>query len=205
MIPRRLIRSVPAHTTDTVDRWWKTAVDLHPGWDHVTYRDPIDPTEFPITAPVWHRAQNGAQLAGLIRLEALWMTGGIWLDSDVELFRPLDPLLTLSAFAGWEDGTVIPDAVIGAGAWHPAIRACLTLAIERITSDDIDWRTGRGAWATGPGVTTTIFANRTDVTLLTRAAFYPYGYWEKELAGNDFATNPDTYGAHRWHGSWLTP
>jgi hypothetical protein len=53
MIPRRLIRSVPTETSDEVEGFWKLAVDLHPNWEHVTLRDPIDTGGFPITGGLW--------------------------------------------------------------------------------------------------------------------------------------------------------
>lgn len=201
MIPGRIFRTVPAVTTDEAETFWKIAVDLHPDWEMVTYRDPIDPALFPLTFPSWSRCQNGAQLAGLIRLEAL-LEGGIYIDSDVELFQPLDPLLACSAFAGWEDPNTVPDAVLGATSAHPATVACLDLALERIHSDNGDWRSGNGAWATGPGVTTAVLPGRPDVLLLPPGAFYPVHYSEKHLL-DSYTPDPWTFGVHRWHASWL--
>lgn len=204
-IPRTLIRTVPAETSDEVERWWAEACALHPGWQTVTYRDPIDPDLFPVTAGLWDRCTSGAQRAGLIRLEALARMGGVYLDSDVELWRPLGPLLGVRAFAAWEDPGVVPDAVLGAEAHHPAILACRDLAVGRLLSESGDWRTGPGAWGTGPGVTTTILPDRADVLLLPPGSFYPVHYTDK--IGADWtaaqAANPWAFGAHRWHASWL--
>lgn len=202
MIPRRIIRSVPTETSAEVEGWWKIATDLHPGWDMVTYRDPIDSTLFPITSPVWPLAKSGAQLAGLVRLEALWHTGGVWLDSDVEMFKPLTPLLRCSLFAAWEDVITVPDAVLGAEPGHPAIRACLDEAIRRIQSDSGDWRTGNGAWATGPGVTTLVLPTFDDALLLPPASFFPIHYSEKHLT-RGHQPSPYTFGIHHWNASWL--
>lgn len=204
MIPRRIIRSVPAATTAEVEAFWSKAQDLHPGWELATYRDPIDPDGFPLTSPDWHRCTSGAQLAGLVRLEALYHHGGIWLDSDVEVYRPLDPLLGCQAFACWEDTEVVPDAVLGAEAHHPAIEECISLALARLRSARSDWRTGSGAWATGPGVTTTVLPGRSDVLLLPPGSFYPYNYRELARRHEDHAkANPWAFGAHHWAGSWL--
>ncbi len=204
MIPARLIRTVPTQTSDLVEAWWRTACMLHPDWDFVTFRDPIDPSDFPVTARYWERCQTGAQLAGLIRLEALHTLGGIYIDSDVELFRSLEPLRSLPAFAAWEDAKVVPDAVIGAEAGHPAIRACLAMACARMESQSSDWRTGNGAWSTGPGVTTHVLPGRSDVLLLPPGSFYPYHYTEKQRASEDFRTlQPWAFGAHHWAASWL--
>lgn len=202
MIPRRLIRTVPEHTTDEVEAFWRKAAWLHPDWELVTYRDPINPAEFPLTSIYWDRCQNGAQLAGLVRLEALWTLGGIYLDSDVEVYRRLDPLCGLDGFAAWEDHRTVPDAVMGFTARHPAVMECLLLAMQRMDDDSTDWSTGNGAWGTGPGVTTTVLPDRDDVLLLPPQSFYPYHYSERHRRMENHA-HPFTFAAHHWAASWL--
>ena len=203
MIPARLIRTIPPEPTDEAELFWQRACELHPSWEHVTYRDPIDPAWFPMTGPHWHLCRSGAQKAGLIRLEALLHGGGVYLDSDVEVFRSLAPLRHCSAFATWEDTSTVPDFVLGATPNHPAIRACLDLALERIRqTGNADWRTGSGAWATGPGVTTTVLPGRADVLLLPPPCFAPYHYSEPHRADEDHAAQPCTFGAHRWAHAW---
>lgn len=193
MIPRILHRTIPETTTIQVEMWWARAIDLHPGWDFCTWQDPLDPDAWQ-TSPHWDRCTSGAQRAGLIRLEVLIAYGGIYLDSDVELYRPLDSLRPLRAFAAWEDHDVIPDAVLGATRNHPALVACMADALEHLEHGD-------GAWETGPGATTRQLANRDDVLLLPPGAFYPYHYTEK--ARRDERRAPWSFGAHHWHGSWL--
>ena len=202
MIPARLIRTIPEHPSAEAERFWRQACDLHPGWEHVTYQDPLNPDWWPLTSHAWPWCQTGAQFAGLIRLEALFHGGGIYIDSDLELFRTLEPLRNTRGFAVWEDPNTVPDFVLGAEPEHPAIRACLTLALTRIQSDATDWRTGNGAWATGPGVTTTTLPGRNDFLLLPPATFAPYHYSEPERANEDHAALPFTFGAHRWRHSW---
>ena len=99
MIPARLIRTIPTVASDEAEGFWRGACELHPHWDYMTLRDPVDPTKFPLTSAHWGACKSGAQMAGLIRLEALWHWGGIYLDSDVEVFRPLDCLLPYDLFA----------------------------------------------------------------------------------------------------------
>ena len=203
MIPHRLYRTVPETTTDEVEAFWAKACELHPTWEHITYREQVDPAWFPITGRAFERCDSGAQKAGLIRLELLLHGGGIYIDSDVELYRPLDSLCGLQGFAAWEDADVVPDAVLGAKADHPAIGKCLQLALERITSGSSDWRTGSGAWSTGPGVTTTVLPGRSDFALLPPGSFYPYHYNEKGRRHEDHAAaQPWAFGAHHWHHSW---
>jgi hypothetical protein len=194
-IPRILHRTVPAETSPIVEAYWKRFKALHPGWEYMTHRDPLKPSEWPLTAHRWHDCTSGAQLAGLIRLEALYRWGGIYVDSDCEPYRSLEPLLGLHAFAGWEDKNVVPDAVLGAEPEHPAILACLQLALRTLT---------KGPWHSGPGVTTRLLPNRSDVALLPPGSFYPYHYNEKgRNRENHKANQPWAFMAHHWAGSWL--
>lgn len=192
-IPKIIHRTVPEVTTAEVEGWWERWQDLHPHWMCLTWRDPLDPADFPLTSAAWHRCTSGAQRAGLIRLELLLTHAGIYVDSDVEPIRRLDPLLHLEGFSAWESPTVTPDAVMGARAGHPAVRRCLDLALERIE---------QGAWVSGPGVTTEVLPGRDDWLLLPPASFYPYYFNEPERADDDFAALPWVMGVHRWHGSW---
>lgn len=195
-IPRRLHRSVPLVTSPQVEEWWTAWGQLHPDWELFTWRDPVDKTRFPLTSPHWDRASSGAQLAGLIRLEALYRYGGVYVDSDVEPYRSLEPLLGARAFAAWEDRNVVPDAVIGAEPEHPAILEAIHLAIKRLPD---------GAWESGPGVTTAIFPNRPDVLLLPPGSFYPYHYKAKKERDRDHKQEqPWAFAAHHWAGSWLS-
>lgn len=196
MIPPIVIRVVPEDTTDEVEARWEHIKDLHPDWTATTYRDPIDPEQFPMSSPHWASCTAGAQLAGLVRLEALWIHGGIYLDSDVDVLRPLDPLRMVPGFAAWEDREWIPDAVIGARRGHPAIGAALSLAIARIPE---------GPQSSGPFVSTEIFRDHPGMFIHGPEAFYPYHYTEKSTAKahEDYSKLPWCYGVHRWAGSWL--
>lgn len=203
MIPARLIRTIPEHRSDEAETFWAKACDLHPTWDHVTYQDPIDPAWFPLTSHLWPLAASGAQLAGLIRLEALWHGGGFYLDSDLELFRPLDSLRTCTAVGTWEDAATVPDWFLAAEPNHPAVGVCLELAKARIADrSNTAWATGCGAWATGPGVTTSVLPGRHDVLLLPPQVLAPYHYTELDREAEPHDAHPYCLGAHRWRHSW---
>lgn len=196
-IPRILHRTVPAETSAEVEEWWQRFGDLHPDWDLRTYREPINPDDWPLTGSLFDRCQNGAQKAGLIRLEALYTHGGVYVDSDVEPYRSFESLLPLPAFAGWEDETTVPDAVMGACPRHPAWEQMIGRARESIMN-------GQDAWSSGPGGTTEILPGRTDVVLLPPGAFYPTHYLEKNKLGSN-VYRPWVFCEHKWHHSWGTP
>lgn len=195
-IPRILHRTVPEHTTDDVEGYWEHLRFLHPNWDLRTYREPINPTDWPLTGDLFERCQNGAQKAGLLRLEILVREGGVYVDSDVEGVRPFDVLLHLPAFAGWEDSRVVPDAVLGCVSGHKAFRECLRLARESVER-------GEDAWKSGPGVTTKVLPGRDDVLLLAPGHLFPVHYHEKALLGTR-NHEPYVFCEHKWHASWHT-
>lgn len=194
-IPRILHRTVPYNVSKQANDYWAEWGELHPDWEMMNWQDPLDPDRFPMTAEHWVRCTSGAQFAGLIRLEVLYRYGGVYVDSDVQPYRSLEPLLGVRAFAAWEDRNCVPDAVIGAEPEHPAIAECLEKAIARLEE---------GPWESGPGVTTEVLPNRPDVLLLPPGSFYPYHYREKQRKGEDFmSTQPWAFAAHHWDGSWL--
>ena len=197
MIPRRLVRTVPAAPDAESDRLWGIATALHPDWEHVTWRDPVDPATFPLTSPFWDGCGSGAQLADLIRAEDLLHRGGWYIDSDVWMLRPLDSLCGLDGVAAWEDADFIPNAVLGFRPGHPALAEVVKLAVDR---------QGLGTWAAGVGVTTEVFRGRADVTLLPPGAFYPV-HWRAAHAGpvdwvGVAAANPWSFAIHQYAASW---
>lgn len=195
-IPRILFRTVPKTTTAEVEQWWDRFAALHPGWELRTYREPLKASEWPLTGDLWGRCQNGAQKAGLIRLEGLVRHGGIYVDSDVEPFRSLEPLLGVDAFAGWEDETTVPDFLLGARPDHPAFVEAIARARQVIAD-------GGDAWKSGPGVLTDLLPGRHDVLLLPPGAFAPYHYLQKNRRHTS-ASQPWAFCAHHWAHSWGT-
>lgn len=196
-IPKILHRVVPEQTSRECEKWWQAFRRLHPDWTLMTHRDPLDPKDWPLTSGKWSDVSSGAQLADLIRLEALLRWGGIYVDSDVEPLRSLDPLLPLQAFAAWEDERCVPNAVMGAVPSHPAIRECLDLTLSRIPGP---------VWPAGPGVTTEVLVGRPDVLLLPPETFYPVSYKGPNRPERMKAAprSPWTFAIHHYEGSWLS-
>lgn len=90
-------------------------------WDESNY-----PRHLPYATQL-HRFGYWAQLANYVRLYALLEEGGVYLDTDVEVRRPLDPLLGDGCFVGFEKKRLTyraaTNAIIGAEPGHPFIRA----------------------------------------------------------------------------------
>lgn len=166
---------------------------LHPDWTVMEWAEPVDPAGFTL-AHLWPLCRSGAQRADLIRLEAVYNHGGVYLDVDMDVQRAFDPLLPLGCFVGTEDGRRLTNAAFGATKGHPALKAMIDMAAgygqrELDVSPEV---------STGPGLFSRALRYRTDYVALPPSTFYPYNWNEAPVS----YFHPWTFAAHRWHGSW---
>lgn len=64
-------------------------------------------------------AKKWAFVTDYVRLYAMTMYGGIYMDTDVEVIKPLDVFLSHEAFSGFEDTTHIPTGIMACGKGFP--------------------------------------------------------------------------------------
>lgn len=65
-------------------------------------------------------------MADYARLKILYEQGGIYMDTDVELLRPLDDLLAYPAFFGFQHNNEVATGLgFGAEAHSPVVKALL--------------------------------------------------------------------------------
>lgn len=197
MIPRIVHRTLPAQPDPDVERIWGTVQRYAAGWDLRTYQSPRDPDLWPMTGHLFHLCRDKAEESDLVRLEALWEHGGVYLDSDMELTRPLEWIVDESFVIGWEDDRYYGTAMLAAAPGHPAIGELLEVFGQHVESQ-------QPRRITFPMIATRQLQGRTDVRVMPRKAFYPYhaGHNPQD-AGRDWAADPDVLAVHRWHGSWL--
>lgn len=80
--------------------------------------DNFDVSMSPYTLDAYE-AKKYAFVSDVARLFALVKEGGIYMDTDVEVVRSLDPLLCHHAFMGFEGVNYIASNIIGSEAAHP--------------------------------------------------------------------------------------
>ena len=61
-----------------------------------------------------YESRKFAFVTDYVRLYALYKEGGIYMDTDVEVLKNLDPFLDLPAFSGFEDNVHIPTGIMAA-------------------------------------------------------------------------------------------
>jgi len=210
MIPKIIHRTIPSKTTPLMDDCWNSVLKFTPEWEHLTH---FDDDEYSIIKDHLPLCSTGAFRADLIRLEALYIHGGIYLDSDVELFRPIDSLLNNSVFTIREDNSVLGNSILGAEPGNKFIEECLKLSMHilenNLFSKNKSWylndelaSEGMGA-AFGPYVITKLAKDYKDLTIFETKTFFPYHYDEKHRFGEDFSQDSGIFGAHHWAASWI--
>lgn len=84
-------------------------------WNEETF----DLNAHPFTKEAYE-ARKFAFITDYVRLWALEKFGGIYMDTDVEVLKPLDQFLVYPAFSGFEDETHIPTGIMASekgGIW----------------------------------------------------------------------------------------
>ncbi len=195
MIPAILHFVVPATPSAMQAEAIALARSLHPHWDIRIWHD-TDSVAGGRLGDYSARCGSGAQRADLIRLEAVASMGGVYLDSDIYLRRPLNFLLRLDNFVlSSEDGDRATNAFFGAPPQHSATCAL----IQHLLENEPNWQLPPNE-TTGPELFSSILHYRSDVTVLPRESFYPYNW--NETRPQHFP--PAMCGVHEWSRSWHT-
>ena len=119
----------------------------------------------------WPKANSGAQLADLLRIDLVYKFGGVYVDSDLRLFKPLDDLVeAFEFFIASENGTQLTNAIFGACKNSPVLRQL----IDELIDAEPDWTLPPNI-TTGPYFFAENLKWRKDITVLPRETFYPYG------------------------------
>ena len=72
-----------------------------------------------------YESKKYAFVTDYVRLYALYHEGGIYMDTDVEVLKPLDQLLQYQAVSGFESPTLIPTGLMASQEGHPFIKELL--------------------------------------------------------------------------------
>lgn len=175
-------------------RTWRS---LHPGWTMLEWNRPEQ------LAPLYNReilskAKNVAQLSDILRYEILTAVGGVYLDTDFECLKNIEPLLENAQFVGaGEYELMVSAGFIACVPRHVIVNKARQRIPGRIDSPQ------HQAHTTGPGLLTDVWRDHQhDEGVVTYGPklFYPYGWKEKHRRHEAF---PEAYAVHHWAGSWL--
>lgn len=155
-----------------------------------------------------YNSKKYAFVTDYVRLYALYHYGGIYMDTDVEVLRPLDIFLKHSAFTGCENKNMCVTGIMGAEKEHKWIKSLLddyigekfilpdgsynkttnTQRITKITINEFGWQ-----------------PKNEYQELVNDLAIYPYEvFCAKDWKTGRIESNDNTYTIHHFSGSWHT-
>lgn len=102
-----------------------------PDWQIIQWNE----ENFDVNSTVWTSQAYGAKkyafVSDYVRLKALHEMGGIYLDTDVQLIKPLEAYLEHKAVVCFENKTSIATCLIASEAGHPTIKGWLDYYLDR--------------------------------------------------------------------------
>lgn len=151
-----------------------------------------------------YQEKKWAFVSDYVRLYALYTEGGIYLDSDVKVFKRFDSFLYNSFFIGTEplEGNryELESAIMGSVKGHPFVWECLRFYQK------INFRRDNGEiYATCPMIMTNILVKygyvKEDKMQYLQDSVTVYS---RDYFGHCFGTSPGTlFAIHFFTGSWL--
>jgi len=151
-----------------------------------------------------YEAKKWAFVSDVARLYALVEQGGIYMDTDVEVLKPLDDILSYEAFSGFESMERIMTGIMACRKGHPLFKEFLQ------GYDNIHFRKDDGKYDLTTNVTriTRIclkYGLQLNNSLQTINGFtlFPNDYFcPKDFETKEMVLTENTYAIHYFDGSW---
>ncbi|CAH2599848.1 conserved protein of unknown function [Rhodovastum atsumiense] len=189
-----------------LDSWHAT----NPDYEVVRWNEDNIDLSMPVLRSAYRR-RRWSKIADIVRLQAIYEHGGIYLDTDILLRGSLDPLLEHTCFFAFQHEShptdMVANCVFGAERHHWFIKEALNhvlalppvpFGLERPTR-------------TGPKLVTRLLRQRglkqydstgvyvRDIFVCPKQMFFPFS-WRETYA--EAAVGPETLGIHFWESSW---
>lgn len=176
-------------------RYGETWRQHHPGWEmRLWTQDNLPALSRPSAL---ERARHAAERANILRYELLCQFGGVYVDTDMECLRCIEPLLGgVEAFAGYQRPGEVCNAILGAVPEHPAFLRAVEEAARRVGLDKSSVR------ATGPRFVTELLADFPEVRIFEPTVFYPYDWTQEPVPASEL---PHAYAIHHWSRTGKEP
>lgn len=195
----------PELTKRCIENWKR----ILPDYEFVLWDERNSPMKEPVVQQAYS-SKNWAFVSDYVRLHALKENGGIYLDTDVELIKNFETLLSQKCFMGFSQREYVNNAVMGGiQGFH-----FFDDALQFMKKEHKDGK----EQLTSPRVVTSVlrtyglkdYGEQTvsEVHILPKEAFYPYNPFDPETPGATFFyedVKPNTFAVHHYMASWNKP
>ncbi len=184
-----------------MESWQKVMPDFEvKEWNESNSPLDIDYCREAIDKGLWSRASN------YVRLWCLYNEGGIYLDTDFEVIKSLEPFRKHDCFLGFQRKEEhigwVNNAILGAVQGHDFLQKCMdsTLQVYKETGEFVRQPPLSTMVLRELGLQSYGLQTIKNVTLYPVEYFYPYS-WLEEYSPSCIQEN--TFAVHHWAGSWL--
>ncbi|MGE7614591.1 glycosyltransferase family 32 protein [Paenibacillus sp. NPDC101420] len=208
MIPKKIHycwfggNPLPLLAIKCIESWRKHCPDYEIiEWNETNFD--IDSNEYVKQA---YEAKKYAFVSDYVRLSALYHCGGIYMDTDVEVIKPLDEFLEDEAFSGFETPATVSTAIMGCKQHDPFFEILLSYYNGRkfIKSDGSYDLTTNVTVITSYCVQNGLKLNNTHQTK-NGFTMYPQKYFcPKDHVSGSIELRTETYTIHHFAGSWVS-
>ena len=147
-----------------------------------------------------------AFVSDVLRYDILLKEGGIYMDIDVELLKPIDDLLNAKCFMGFEAKELAPGLIMGAEAGNKDVEELLkmydnekfilndgSMNLKTICTRAVEYYTAKGLKIID------------DIQVVSETTIYPKRYFNPtDLNTQKVKITKDTYSIHHYVASWYT-
>lgn len=151
-----------------------------------------------------YEAKKWAFVTDYVRLWAMVNYGGIYMDTDVEVIKPLEPYLRHKAFSGFENETDIPTGIMACEKSFPLFREFLDYYTDVSLLDD----SGNVKYITNVTIMTKICVEKglkqdNKEQIIEEFVLYPRDYFcPIDYKTNRLKKTKNTVTIHWFAGSW---
>ena len=188
---------IPEKYTNWMSSWRKYCPDYEIiEWNERNYD--VSKSTFMLES---YKAQKWGFVTDYVRLDVIYNHGGIYLDTDVELIKPLDELLFQDAFSGVEANNLVASGLgFGAIKGHKMIYELLNYYTDKHFDS---YNTSAVPVATKNIYKKHGYIENGEYQVINGMTIYP----EKVLAGKDqytgiIAPTEHTFAIHHYDASW---
>lgn len=201
MIPKRIIycwfggKEKPENVKNCIKTWKEKLKD----WEFLEINEDnfdINYNQFTREA---YKCKKWAFVSDVARLWALWNYGGVYMDTDVWVYQPLDKFLEYDFFTGFESVHYPVTAVMGASQFNDLIKKMLDVYDNKTFELKENWY----EYETNTVIMSEIIGkyfdrDRNEYQRKDNMAIYP----SKTFCNYEGIEDSETYTRHMMFGSW---
>lgn len=157
-----------------------------------------------------YKSKKWAFVSDYVRFKVLYEYGGIYLDTDMMVLKPLNDLLQENCFFGAEETEIVSCGIIGSKKQNKFIQECFLVYEQMDLSSEINWMK-----IIITRIVTDIFKVKynfkesitkktyNEITIYPPVFFYPLPFNNNDAINYKKYIVPESYAVHLWVGSWI--